>query len=240
MRYQIILPVLLVYANSLFSQAGTKTLTMSQDFSQIAQPTKGGTGAYQTYSSKQVNGSQFFLPEWHEGEVETNTNEVFKTGFFFSYDKVRQELFIRKADASDILQGEKDKITFFTLDDGDKQYHFANSSVFSSATPFVFYQLLVYDSSKITLLKLVKTTFVKADPNDMMRVQQGDIYDSYVDKYSYYLSKGSKDPVEVQLKTKSLKKSFTQLNIDPDKYLDAHNEPVNEDYLVAMVRQLNQ
>ncbi len=239
MRKIIVLSASLISVNALFSQAGSSTLSMSQDFSQLARPATSGSSAYQSYSTDQVNGSQFFLQDWHKGQILTNHKELFAQGLLLSYDKVRQELFLKKDESSTILLGDKDGILSFSLNDGDKQYNFINSAVFSDEKPKVYYQLLVYDSSKLSLLKLTKTTFVKADKEDVMRVQSGDVYDAFVDKYYYFIVKGKGIPQSIQFKYKSLKKTFTDLNVNPDKYMDEHGLSIDEDYLIDMVKQLN-
>src|ERR1700682_1064164 len=244
MKYEIILPVFLLTSNTLFSQAGTAGVSMGQEFNQLAKEhtnTKNSltTSAFQTYSSNEVNGSQFFFPDWRQGEIITTRKEVFNEGLQFIYDKVRQELFIRKKDSTLILLGNKDEIQSFSLMDDNKQYNFVNSSLVSDKKPEVFYQVLVYDSLKLSLFKYIKTTFVKADLTDMMRQSQGDVYDAFVDKYFYYVVKSNGLVQPVQLKSKSIKKSFTDLNLNPDKYMNDHAESIDEDYLKNMVEFFN-
>ena len=241
----IVLPLLLGSANALFSQNGTTGVTMGQDFTQLARNqsnTKNGISpsSFQTYSSGEINGTQFFLGGWKRGEVVTMKKEIFHEGLLFCYDKVRQELFIKRKDSTLILLANKDEILSFSLNEDKIQYNFINSSLFSDSRPEVFYQVLVYDSLKLTLLKYIKTSFVKADPTDMMKQREGDIYDSFVDKYIYYIVKDRGIPEPVQLRSKSLKKAFADLKIDPEKYMNEHPEPVDENYLINMVGHLNQ
>ena len=246
MKYNIILPVLLASANAVFSQNGTTGVTMGLDFAQLAQDqsnTKNGISpsAFQTYSSREVNGSQFFIKGWQPGEVFTVHRETFSEGLLFCYDKVRQELFIRKKDSSLILLANKDEIESFSLKYEGRQYDFVNSFLFTDDKPEVFYQVLVYDSSGLSLFKYIKTTFVKADMTDMMRQREGDIYDSFIDKYTYYIVKNHGIPETVQLKSKSLKKAFADLGlgIDPEKYMNASQETIDEDYLINLVKSFN-
>ena len=241
MKNKISLIILLFGTAHVYSQSGTNSITMSNEFAMLA--AHGGTGSnfstFQSYSNGQVNGSQFFLPDWSKGEIVLNSKEEFKNGILLAYDKVRQELFIRQQDAQDILLGTKEEINTFSLMDAGREYHFINSSVFSSAKPEVFYQVLVSDPSKLTLLKYTKGTFVKADKNDMMKQKEGDIYDSFVDKVTYYVSKGNSELQQLQLKTKALKKTFTDLNINIDSYVNEHPGSVDEDYLISLVMDLN-
>jgi hypothetical protein len=243
MKINFILFILLLSTNTLFSQAGTSTASMAQDFSQLAkEPTRSNhisNSAFQTYSSGDVNGSQFFFPDWRPGEIITTRKEVFNEGLLLVYDKVRQELFIRKNDATLILLGNKDEIQSFSLKDSNKLYNFINSSLFTDERPEVFYQVLIYDSSKLSLLKYIKTTFVKADLTDMMNQRKGEVYDAYVDKETYYIVQASGLLRPVQLKMKSIKKNLADLHINADKYLNDHPEKIDEDYLYQLISELN-
>jgi hypothetical protein len=241
MKNKMSLAILLLCTANAFSQAGSNSITMSNEFAMLA--AHGGTGSnfstFQSYSNNQVNGSQFFLPDWSNGEIALNNKEVFNNGILLAYDKVRQELFIKQQNAPDILLGTKDDINTFSLKDAGKEYHFVNSSVYSKVKPEVYYQVLVSDSSKLTLLKYTKGTFVKADKNDMMKQKEGDIYDSFVDKVTYYICRENGELQQLQLKTKALKKTFTDLNINIDTYVNEHTGSVDEDYLISMVTELN-
>jgi hypothetical protein len=245
MKYSFFLSTLFFISNSIFCQEIANSLSMSEELSAMSkQPQLAHTmtsSAFQSYASNQVNGSQFFIANWRPGEVVLMDKERFKDGLMFSYDKVRQELFIRLKDSAAILQGIKNQIYSFSLNAADgKQYHFVNSSLFTNEDPEVFYQMLVYDSSGLSLLKYTRTNFVKADMTDIMKVKEGDIYDSFVDNYTYYIVKDHGVPETVQLKSKSLKKVFADLKIDPQKYMNDHPGTIDEDYLIDMIMQLNQ
>jgi len=237
----IILFILLFSCTFAFPQAATNSIGMSNEFAMLA--AHGGSqtsfSTFQTYSNNQVEGTQFFISDWRKGEITMNNKDVFNSGILLAYDKVRQELFIKQENATDILLGSKDEIYSFSLRDDGKEYHFINSAVYTKTKPNVFYQVLVSDPSKITLLKYTKGTFVKADKTDMMKQKEGDIYDAFVDKITYYISKGNGELQPIQLKTKALKKTFSELNINIDKYISEHAGLVDEEYLISLVSDLN-
>lgn len=241
MKNKIILGVLLLSSISARPQAATNTTGMSNEFAMLAahggSPTSFAT--FQTYSNNQVEGTQFFISDWRKGEIVMNNKEIFNSGIQLAYDKVRQELFIKQEGTPDVLLGTKEDINSFTLMDAGNKYNFVNSSTYSKIKPDVFYQVLVADPSKLTLLKYTKGTFVKADKTDMMKQTAGDIYDAFVDKITYYVSQGNGEPRELQFKTKALKKTFTELNINVDKYISEHPGSIDEDYLVNMLTDLN-
>ena len=238
----IILPAVILASVGVSAQA--TNVAMGQEFAELAAHqgyASNGFSAYQNYTSGQINGSQFFLPGWSKGEIVTVHNEVYNEDLQFIYDKVRQEIFIRKKDSSLTLLANKDEISSFSLkDDQGKQYNFVNSKLYTDEKPEVFYQVLVYDSVKLTLLKYIKTTYVKADYHDMMKVKEGEVNDAYVDKYTYYIVKGDGMLQPVELKNKSVKKVFSELNLPYQNYMNEHYQPVNEEYLIDMVKQMNQ
>jgi hypothetical protein len=88
-------------------------------------------------------------------------------------------------------------------------------------------------------LKYTNTKLVKADKTDMMQQHQGNVYDAFVDNYTYYIVKDKNEPKPIQLKIKSFKKVLGDLNIPIDKYLSDHPGSVNENYLVTMIKELN-
>jgi hypothetical protein len=244
MRYHILLFSAFLASTVVFAQNSVNGVAMGQEFKELSAqasiPSYHGNPALQSYASSEVNGSQFFIPGWVNGEVITKRKDVYNSGLQFLYDKVRQQLFVRQKDSSLIVQTNIDEIQSFSLTDEKGQlYNFVNSSLFSNERPEVFYQLLVFDSARLTLLKYTKTNFVKADPTDMMKQREGNVYDAFVDKYTYYLvwQKGPLNPV--QLKTKSVEKAFANMHLNPDAYLKEHYQPVDEDFLIAMTKQFN-
>ena len=239
MKYKIILPILFLLPAIIFSQTNASSVTIHQEFATMA-TTHENSSSLQSFSTNQVEGSQFFFPEWQKGELTLSDNEVFNQDLLFAYDKVRQELFIRQKDSFDILTGDKERIRSFSLRADGKQYQFINSSRYSVAKPLVFYQVLVDDSVKLTLLKLTSTSFVKADKTDMMRMKEGEIYDAYVDKYSYFLVKGNANPQPVQLKSKTIKQVLSGFGMNADTYMHDHYGALNENYLIELVKALNQ
>jgi hypothetical protein len=242
MKKTVIFPALILSAVAVNAQ--TTNVAMGQEFQELAAHgglSGKGFASFQQYTSGEEHGSQFFFPEWTKGEVVTTRKEVFNEGMQFVYDKVNQELYIRKADSSLVLQTNKDEIQSFSLkDDNNVQYNFVNSKLFSDDKQQVFYQVLVYDSSRYTLLKYIKTKFQKAPMTEMMNQREGNVYDGYVDKYVYYILKPDDLNLHpVQLNPKNIKKVFGELEIPYEVYMNAHIEPTDEDYLVKMVRQLN-
>jgi|SRR5579863_552634 len=240
MKSAIILPAFFI-SSALSAQV--TNVAMGQEFAELAAHqgyASNGFSAYQNYTSGEVKGSQFFLTDWSPGEIVTIHKEVFNADLQFIYDKVRQEIFIRKKDSALILLANKDEVESFSLKDNQgTQYNFVNSKLFTNETPEVFYQVLVYDSTKLSLLKYIKTMFVKADYHDMMKVKEGEVYDAFVDKYIYYFVQPDGVLKPVELKTKSLKKVFGEMNIPYENYMKIHYQPVNEEYLIDMVKELN-
>jgi hypothetical protein len=199
----------------------------------------GGTSAFSTAPAGDVKGSQFYYTDWSKGEVVTIRKEVYGNDLRFMYDKVRQQLFVRKNESDPVLLTNKDEIQTFTLVNGDSVNIFVNSKFYTADRPEVFFEILVLDSSKISLLKYIKTSLVKGNPSDMMKQSQGAVYDEYVDKNIYYLVKGKSGLVPVQLKSKSIKKAFEELDINCEAYMNSHPGTTDEKWLVDLVKSLN-
>jgi hypothetical protein len=202
----------------------------------------GGIDAFKTGGyGGDVKGNPFFLTDWSKGEVVTTRREVYGDDLQFVYDKVRQELFVRKKDAEPILLTNKDEIKSFSLtDEKNIQYNFINSKYFTEERPEVFYQVLVYDSSKLSLFKYIKTTFVRNNPSDMMKQKEGDVYDEFVDKNIYCLKMGKDELKTIQLKSKSIKKVLEEFQFNAETYLSSHPEQLDEKYLIELIKSLNQ
>ncbi len=246
-KIQKFLFVILLFPVIGFCQTQTSRTAMSNpvynsgnEFNIYQKAGGGGLAAFGTGSAGDVKGSQFFLTDWSNGEVVTVRKEVYGEDLQFVYDKVRQELFVRKKDAAPVLLTNKDEIKSFSLTDENKnKYNFVNSKFFTDDRPEVFYQVLVYDSSKLSLFKYIKTTLVKGNPNDMMKQNQGAVYDEFVDKNIYYLAKGKDELKAIQLKSKSIKKALEEFHINYEAYFNNHPGPQDEKYLIEMVKAFN-
>lgn len=237
-----IIPLLLATMPALAQQTNDNTNTnvgMSQDFSSLSHMSKGSVSAIQTYSSREVEGSQFFLPTWKPGEMLTTHGDVFNDGLVMLYDKVRQDLFIKKKDDPMVILGNKDEIYSFTLTDSGKHYVFLNSKKFIYDTPEFFYEALVLDSANLSLLKYIKTTLVKANPASMAQQTQQDVKDAWVDKEQYFIVKGKSAPVQITLKSKGIRNAFEEIGLNAEAYLKDHPGSITEEYLMDMIKDFN-
>src|SRR3954452_3626550 len=88
---------------SLSTIAQESSVGLRNEFSQISKYTYGrqsGFEGLQSFSSKQVRGSQFYFPSWSGGSLTVDSNEVTASNYLFLYDKVRQELFMQPKDSA--------------------------------------------------------------------------------------------------------------------------------------------
>ncbi len=235
MKKIIVLPVLLFLNTAIFSQV--ESAQIAGEFKQVM--SNGGINGIQTYSTGEVKGSQFFLPDWTSGSVTTKSNQVISKRYLFLYDKVRQELFIKPVDSSVILTGEKDQINGFTLN-GDKVYNFVAASAYDPSDKTNFFEVLTGNSKGYSLLKLVKANFVKADQTDILRMKDGDIYDKFVDDISYYISYNNGLPKKIAFKEKNIEKAFPELKTKIADYFGQNaNQSVNENFMISLVNSFN-
>jgi hypothetical protein len=244
MKQLIILPVALLCCSSLFSQSN---IGMGQDFAELAAHhgiLGKGFASFQGYTSGEVLGSEFYFPDWANGELVTVRKEIYNDGLQFIYNKASQELYVRKKDSALVLMANKDEIQSFTLlDSNARKYNFVNSKLFTDEAPEVFYQVLVYDSSGISLFKYIKTSLVKSDMRDPVQVNLGNIHDAYVDRYVYYIIDESALRA-VALKSRSILNAFsasknTTQRARAESYIKAHPQSIDEDYLTGMIKEIN-
>jgi hypothetical protein len=219
------------------------TVGLRNEFSQISKYTSGrqsGFEGLQSFSSRQVKGSQFYFPSWSGGSLLVDSNEVTASNFLFLYDKVRQELFMKPKDSTVVMQADKSRILGFSLV-SNGTHNFELASNYNPSNKADFYEVLVKSDHGYTLLKLIKTKFVKFDPTDMVRVKSGDTYDEYQDDISYFISYKHGLPQPVKLKDNSIKKVLAADKSKVDNYLNENsNAERNEDYLTQLITSLNQ
>ena len=235
-----IFSLLLLVANT-----NAQTASMAANLKQagLRAGLNGGYQTIQTYTSDNVKGSQFFYPGFKDGAVTTISNEYITGMYQFLFDKVRQELFITsKSDKSanpEVLLAEKQQIKSFSITT-DREHTFVAARIYDPTNTTDFFEVLKKDDSAYSLLKLVKTTFVKMDMRDMEKVKRGEFFDEFVDKVTYYVSYKSGKPQEITFKKRSMPSAFR-----PDKkafidnYTDQSNENADEQFLVNLVSSVN-
>jgi hypothetical protein len=228
MKKIIVLPVLLFLNTAIFPQV--KPGHFASEFMQVGMP---------TYSTGEINASQFFVPDWTTGSVTTKSNQVISKSYLFLYDKVRQQLFIKPANSSVALTCGKDQISSFTLN-GDKVYNFVSASTYDPSDKTNFFEVLSSNSKGYSLLKLVKADLVQADQTDILRMKDGDTSDKFVDDISYYISYDSGIPKKITFKEKSIANAFPALTKKVTAYFDQHGgQGGNENFLIQAVKSFN-
>jgi len=235
MKKVIILPVLILFSTAIFSQ-GVESAQLGAEFHEVA--TNGQPMGIQSYGSNKVEGSQFFYPTWTSGSVTTINNEVISKNYSFLYDKVRQQLFIKREGSSLVLLAEKDQMRGFTLNT-DKVYNFVSASVYDPSDTTNFFEVLVSNNKGYSLLKLVKATFEKADQTDMVSMKDGDMSDKFVDDISYYISYNNGIPKKITSKEKSIEKAFPSVKGKIADYYNQHGKGTDDSFLTGLVLSLN-
>lgn len=224
-------------ATQAFSQ--TSSVSMRADFKQITKfgKTQSGFEGFQTYSSHNTKGSQFFNDNWNTGSVTTTNKEVIGTGYLFIYDKVRQELFLKLKDSDVVVLADKNQIYSFSIFT-DKMHNFRQAALYDPNEKGNFFEILV-ESDKYTLLKLNKTTFEKANTNDMEKVRSGNFDDEFVDHITYYLYHDNKLH-KIKLNEASVRKALKEQKSKVDEFFNLHeNDEFSEQLLIALVGVVN-
>ena len=222
--------------------------SMQTNFKDIATFSKNkrqsGFESVQTYSNNDVRGSQFFYPSFENGSVTTLNNEVIANLYQFLFDKVRQELFIisrdDKRDPPEILLADKSQVKTFTITT-NKDHVFVPAANYFPDNKNDFFEVLDKDDSAFTLLKYVKTTYVKMNSSDILRMRRGEMYDEFIDEVTYYLSFRNGKPQLVNLKQKSITNAFPAAKKEAvQDYFRTHGqEEYNEQFLINIVDAMN-
>ena len=243
MKAPLLISSLLFFAFT--TQAQTASMQGNLKDMSLFRGNNTGYQGVQTYAAPEnVKGSQFFSPGFQDGSVTTMNNEHLTGIYQFLFDKVRQELFITsksdKRAQPEVLLAEKQQIKSFTITT-DREHVFAAARNYDPTNTNDFYEVLQKNDSAYTLLKFVKTTFVKMDYRDMEKVKRGELYDEFVDKTTYYISYKSGKPQEISFKKKNVANAFR-----PDKkayvenYIDNHSsDDVDEQFLINLVYSAN-
>jgi hypothetical protein len=233
----IILLALLFLQSAIYAQV--ESAQIGAEFKEVSANAGRQIQGIQTYNSGEVKGSQFFFPTWTGGSVTTINNEVISNNYSFLYDKVRQQLFMKWKDSSIVLQAEKDQITGFTLNT-DKVHSFVSAAVYIPTDNTNFFEVLDSSRKGYSLLKLVRATFVKADPTDMLRMREGDVYDKFVDDISYYISYNNGLPRKIAFKEKSIQKAFPSVSEKIAEYYNQkENKNMDDNFLIGLIQALN-
>jgi hypothetical protein len=240
MNKKYLFPIFLLLCQKTFAQV--ENSAMADEFKEISKFGTKQTGfeGIQTYSSGIVNGSQFFSPSWSIGAVTTTANETFGKGYFFLFDKLRQELFMKPKDSSVILLVDKNQIKSFMLNT-DRDHFFVASAHYNWPEQGIFFEVLTKIDKGFTLLKMTKTKFVKGDERDIEKQSLGEIYDSFIDGVTYYFSQNSGRPQSIGLKEKSIERALEQKNNRANLYFATHNkEHIDEEFLINIFEFINQ
>ena len=220
------------------SQAQVSSVGIRNEFNSISHYGSRQTGfeGLQTYSTHNVNGSQFFNEDWGTGSITSQNKEVFSEGYLFLYDKVRQQLFVKQKDSNLVVLMDKHQISSFTINT-DKPHLFLPASVYDAGNKNDFFEVLV-QTGNYTLLKLIKATFEKANPNDMEKVRQGIFEDAFVDHITYYIYHNNKLQ-KIALNENSIRRAFKDQQSVVDDFFATHeNDEITEDLLINLISQL--
>ncbi len=226
-----------------FAQVSTEGLR--DEFSQVSKygtgnKTSSGYEGLHSFSNANTKGSQFYFPGWLPGSLISPTGETTATDYLYLYDKVRQTLFIKPKASDAVLEVSKDKIGGFTVTNNDSTHHFVHASLYNPENKTDFYEVVLKDDAGYTLLKSVKTKYVKFDPSDMVKVRNGDMADEFDDDVTYYVSYKDGAPQAIKLKDNSIKKALAQDKNKVNNYLsDNFSAERNESFLVGLIRSLN-
>lgn len=221
------------------AQAQVTSAGMGTEFKEISGfgSRQSGFEGLQTYKSGSVIGSQFFNDSWSSGSVTGSNRETISINYLFLYDKVKQDLYIRPKDTNLIVLADKNQLVSFVINT-DKRHLFHNASIYDPNQKGNFFEILV-ENDNYTLLKLIQTTFKKADPTDMEKVKNGEFQDEFVDHITYYLYHNNKAE-KIKLNENALRKALRGQEAKLDDFFNTYsNSEVNEQLAINLINTIN-
>lgn len=185
-----------------------------------------------------VGGNPYFSKDWATGSLTTVDNHIFSEGLVFMYSKVDGRLFFKQTDSSVVMQADPAKISSFTLNT-DKPHTFVRTDAFTKEYSGNFYEVLVRDEKKYSLLKLTTAEFQEnttSAASNVMTVTSS--AGSFSDKVKYYISKDGQ-LTQVSLKKKSFQTTIASDKDKAEKYFQEHSGNFNEDAAIGLITEIN-
>jgi hypothetical protein len=194
------------------------------------------SAAISTFSSGDIKGTRYLFNNWTRGSVTSTDNTTYSNNYSFNFDKINHDLYARYQEQENLsVKVDKSKVKRFTIGG----FRFINSSLLGKTDPILFYQVLVEDSSELSLYKLTKTRFQRANPADMSNVKSGNFSSEFVDDVTYYVLQG-KQLSKINLTRNSIHKVLKSQNEKINKYDDQNStKEIDEDFLVGLIRFMN-
>ncbi len=187
-----------------------------------------------TFNNSEVRGTRYLYSDWIAGSVTNENNETYSENYTFNFDKINHDLYAKNNNISVVI--DKSKIKYFTIG----YQKFINSSLIDAKVKGLFYEVLVNDTSKISLYKLTITKFVKADPTNMMNVKTGNFSSEYVDEAKYFVSNINGQLNKINLTENNIKKVLKFNGERLNTYFALHStEDVDENFLIRLIKFLN-
>jgi hypothetical protein len=189
------------------------------------------------YHKDVLQGSPFFLTAYVSGLVVNQKDSVIDNpDFLYNYDKVSENLLLKKGSASPIAVN-KDQVKYFCLKLDQGGYIFEHVSLIN---PNEYFQVL-YKGTKYSFYKQIKSEFVGANQKTNGYVREGNDYDEYHDVFNYYIVDQRKgEPVLFELSRKSLRKSLYAEADTVEQFFKNHKwEKVDETFVVYLAEKVN-
>ena len=195
---------------------------------------------YRFVNESSINGKNLYFEYWVKGKLLLADNSVVNgDNYYFNFDKIEHKLLITSDFRSiyEIDRREFKAILFYLRDTG---YVFKHISYINDKDLF---QVMVNESTKYSLFKVVHTKLVKGVYNGMYTSSGLTVTDKYMDATEYFIFFPNKEyRVVHSLKKAALEKAFL-FNPDSDKVSDylngAGEKSLEEKDLMHLIAYLN-
>ena len=189
-------------------------------------------------TADKFEGSSYFSKEWAEGSVTTTDHTVFGQNLLFMYDKVNSSLFYKKRDSAVIWKMDLPKVSAFSLNT-DKPHIFMKADYFNKDYAGQYFEVLLLDEKKYSLLKSVKTSYEQNAASKGAQAMNASFSDGrYVDEVKYFVFKDG-IATEIVLKKKKFQEALGADSQKAEAYFKDHSVSFNEQAAVSVLTEIN-
>ncbi|MDE3235133.1 MAG: hypothetical protein KGO81_04190 [Bacteroidota bacterium] len=244
MKYSLL--GLVFFCNQAYTQMSSSGL--ASEFKEMAGVGKRQSGfeGMQAFGTGKILGTQFLGEGWSKGMLVTFHNDTLQNKLLFLFDKVKQEVYMKKEGSEDIFVADKQQLKEFFILSVTKKIRFINAGVFQ---PELAGQLLMamhsdQDSilTTISLFKKVNAEFQKYDPENMELVKAGMMNDAFIDKPLYYFLENNRFSNPFKLNKTNILKAISDKKIKAKawEYFNQNdNLEIDEQFMLGLIKYIN-
>jgi hypothetical protein len=239
-KQSMLLFFLFFFSMRINAQSDANTQVLQDVFHDFSSGGGGKTFTGAEFHTKEATvGSPYLFNTWVKGSVITGKGTLVNdSSYLYNFNKMTSSLLVLQNRKS-YIELYMDNIKSFVLaDPSGKENTYERIPGIQQG---IFCKVLA-DGAICGAYKLVTTKFEKSNYHTDGLVETGNPYDEYVDENQYFLVFSNSAYRKIpELKIKALSKLLEGQSPKGQAWLSAHkNDTVNEDFLTALVRYINE